>query len=192
MHNPYLTSNLATSAEGGVLGKILAGAPDLDIHTGILEATLEAERRWRIEEKHAQLLKKPVVINLHVQDMQQTRRPPLKFSTTLCLLDYWRDHNVLFSWLVGKVPFDTWLNAFVTSQDQRACRFLFPDPYPGSRLLQGSEQTSVRDDCQSLLFGSMLNIQDFDELYAGAEDSVSESIWLVTIWTQSAELPRIV
>ena len=199
MHNPYLTSNLATSAEGGVLGHALAGDPDLDIHTGILEATrrrriseLEAERRRRISEKYKQLLTKPVVINLHVRDtMRTTSGPSIFFSTTLCRSDYWRDCRALFWWLDEKVPFNTWLQATATEQNQRGSHVLCPDPHPGLTLLRDFEKGPVMDKCQGLLFGPMLNIQGFDELHAGAEDSVSESIWLVTIWTRSAELPRI-
>jgi hypothetical protein len=199
MHNPYLTSNLATGSVVSVFGSALAGDPDLDVHTGILEATrrrhiaeLEAERRRGISEKYKQLLSKPVVIILHVRDMRRTSGPSIRFSTTLCRSDYWRDCLALFWWLVEKVPFDTWNHATVEEQDQRTSRILFPNPHPGSTFLQGSEQTSVKDKCQSLLFGPMLNIQGFDKLYAGVEDSVSASTWLVTIFTQSAELPRIV
>jgi hypothetical protein len=210
MHNPYLTSNLATGSVVSVFGSALAEDPDLDVHTGILEATrrrhiaeleaeLEAERRRRISEKYKQLLSKPVEIILHVRDMQRTRGPSImqrtrgpsiRFSTTLCRSDYWRDHLALFWWLVEKVPFDTWGYATVEEHDQRTSRILFSNPHPGSTFLQGSEH--VKDECQSLLFGPMLNIQGFDKLYAGAEDSVSASTWLVTIYTQSAELPRIV
>jgi len=202
MHNPYLTSNLATGAVVGVVGSALAEDEDLDVHTGILEVTrrrhiaeleaerrrhiaeLEAERRRHIREKHTQLLQKPVVINLLVRDMRQTSAPWIRFSTTLCRSDYWRDRRALFSWLVEKVPFDTWEYATVEEQDQSTPRILFPNSYPGS--------TSVKDECKRLLFGPMLNMQDFDKLYAGAEDSVPESSWLVEIYTQSAELPRIV
>ena len=107
MHNPYLTSNLATGAVVGVVGSALAEDEDLDVHTGILEVTrrrhiaeLEAERRRHIREKHTQLLQKPVVINLLVRDMRRTRAPWIRFSTTLCRSDYWRNHLALFrGWL---------------------------------------------------------------------------------------------
>ena len=163
--------------------------PDLDIHTGILEAA----RRDRIREKYIQLLEKPVVINLHVWDtMSRTSGPSLGFSTTLCRSDYWRERCALFEWLDAKVSFNTWLKATATENNQRTSHVLFPDPHPGLKILQDFEMGPAICKCQDLLFGPLLNIQDFDQLYAGAEDCVSESTWLITIWTRRANLPRII